>query len=80
MFKITYGLLEFPMKSTFTHPRGHTYKLHQQRCCAHRPNYLNDQATKTTVNQYNKTIGRKKLKVINHAMNEEVYGISVIRG
>ncbi len=38
MFKITHGLLEFPMESTFTHPsrevlRGHAYKFHQQRCC-----------------------------------------------
>ncbi len=41
MFKITHGLLEFPMESTFTHPadkglRGHAYKVHQQRCCTHR--------------------------------------------
>ncbi len=38
MFKITYGLLEFPMESTFTHPsrkglRGHAYRFHQHRCC-----------------------------------------------
>ncbi len=37
MLKITHGLLEFPMASTFAHTthkglRGHTYKLHQQRC------------------------------------------------
>ncbi len=36
MFKITHGLLEFPMESTFDHPtrkglRGHTYRFHQQR-------------------------------------------------
>ncbi len=35
MFKITHGLQEFPMESTFTHPtrkglRGHAYKFHQQ--------------------------------------------------
>ncbi len=41
MFKITHGLLEFPMESTFTHPtrkglRGHAYKFHQQRCCTRR--------------------------------------------
>ncbi len=38
MFKITHGLLEFLMESTFAHPtrkglRGHAYKFHQQRCC-----------------------------------------------
>ncbi len=38
MFKITHGLLEFLMGSTFTHEtrkglRGHAYKVHQQRCC-----------------------------------------------
>ncbi len=41
MFKITHGLLEFPMASTYTHPtreglRGHAYKFHQQRCCTRR--------------------------------------------
>ncbi len=41
MFKITHGLLEFPMASTFAHPtrkglRCHAYKFHQQRCCARR--------------------------------------------
>ncbi len=41
MFKITHGLLEFPMASTFAHPtckglRGHAYKFHQQRCCTRR--------------------------------------------
>ncbi len=41
MFKITHGLLEFPMASTFPHPthkglRGHAYKFHQQRCCTRR--------------------------------------------
>ncbi len=41
MFKITYGLLEFPMESTFTHPtykelRGHAYEFYQQRCCTRR--------------------------------------------
>ncbi len=41
MFKITHGLLEFPMEPTFAHPirkelRDHTYKFHQQRCCTHR--------------------------------------------
>ncbi len=41
MFKITHGLLGFPMASTFAHPtrkglRGHAYKFHQQRCCSHR--------------------------------------------
>ncbi len=40
-FKTTYGLLEFPMASTFVHStqeglRGHAYKFHQQRCCTHR--------------------------------------------
>ncbi len=38
MFKITHGLLEFPMASTFVYPtrkglRGHAFKSHQQRCC-----------------------------------------------
>ncbi len=38
MFRITHGLLEFPVASTFAHPtrkglRGHAYKFHQQRCC-----------------------------------------------
>ncbi len=41
MFKITLGLLEFPMVPTFTHPtrkkrHGHAYKFHQQRCCTGR--------------------------------------------
>ncbi len=41
MFKITHGLLEFPMASTFAHPthkglRDHACKFHQQRCCTHR--------------------------------------------
>ncbi len=41
MLKITHGLLEFPMASTFAHPtrkglRGHAYKFHQQRCCTRR--------------------------------------------
>ncbi len=41
MFKITHGLLEFPMASTFVYPtrqglRGHTFKFHQQLCCARR--------------------------------------------
>ncbi len=41
MFKITHGLLEFPMASTIAHPtrkglRGHAYKFHQQRCCTRR--------------------------------------------
>ncbi len=40
MFKITHGLLKFPMASTFAHPtlkgiRGHPYRFHQQRCCIH---------------------------------------------
>ncbi len=44
MFKITHGLQEFPMESTFTHPtrkglRGHAYKFHQQRCCTRRRQY-----------------------------------------
>ncbi len=35
MFKITHGLLEFPVESTFTHPtlkglRDQAYKFHQQ--------------------------------------------------
>ncbi len=38
MFKITHGLLEFPIASTFVYPtrqglRGHAFKFHQQRCC-----------------------------------------------
>ncbi len=41
MFKITHGLLEFPMASTFVNPtrqglRGHAFKFHQQRCCKRR--------------------------------------------
>ncbi len=41
MSKITHGLLEFPMASTFAHPTrkelyGHAYKFHQQRCCTRR--------------------------------------------
>ncbi len=41
MFKITHGLLEFPMASTFAHRthkglRGHAHKFHQQRCCTRR--------------------------------------------
>ncbi len=41
MFKITHGLLEFPMASTFVIPphqglRGHAFKFHQQRCCTRR--------------------------------------------
>ncbi len=41
MFKITHGLLEFPMESTFVYPtrqglRGHAFKFHQQRCCMRR--------------------------------------------
>ncbi len=41
MFKVTHGLLEFPMASTFAHPtrrgqHGHAYKFHQQRCCTRR--------------------------------------------
>ncbi len=41
MFKITHGLLEFPMASTFVYPtrqelRGHAFKFHQQRCCTRR--------------------------------------------
>ncbi len=41
MFKITHGLLEFPMASIFAHPTrkglyGHAYKFHQQRCCTRR--------------------------------------------
>ncbi len=36
MFKITHGLLEFPMETTFVCPtrqglRGHAFKFHQQR-------------------------------------------------
>ncbi len=38
IFKITHGLLEFPIAYNFAHPthkglRGHAYKFHQQRCC-----------------------------------------------
>ncbi len=38
MFKITHGLLKFPMASAFAHQtrqglRGHAYKFHHQRCC-----------------------------------------------
>ncbi len=41
MFKITHGLLEFHMASTFVYPtrqglRVHTFKFHQQRCCTRR--------------------------------------------
>ncbi len=41
MFKITHGLLELPMASTFAHTtrkglRGHAYKFHRQRCCTRR--------------------------------------------
>ncbi len=41
MFKITHGLLEFPMASTFVYPthqglRGHAFKFHQQRYGTHR--------------------------------------------
>ncbi len=41
MFKLTHGLLEFPMASTFAYQirkgiRGHAYKYHQQRFCTHR--------------------------------------------
>ncbi len=41
MFKITHGLLEFPMETTFVYPphqglRGHAFKFHQQRCCTRR--------------------------------------------
>ncbi len=41
MFKITHGLLKFPMASTFVYPtrqglRGHAFKFHQQRCCTRR--------------------------------------------
>ncbi len=41
MFKITHGLLEFPMASTFVYPthqglHGHEFKFHQQRCCTRR--------------------------------------------
>ncbi len=45
MFKITHGLLEFPMESSFTHPtrtglRGLAYKFHQQRCCTRLRQYI----------------------------------------
>ncbi len=41
MFKITHGLLEFPMETTFVYPtrqglRGHAFKFLQQRCCTRR--------------------------------------------
>ncbi len=41
MFKITHGVLEFPMASTFAHPtrkglRGHAYKFYEQRCFSRR--------------------------------------------
>ncbi len=41
MFKITHGLLEFPMASTFVYPtrqglRGHTSEVRQQLCCTRR--------------------------------------------
>ncbi len=41
MFKITLGLLEFPMASIFGHPtrkglRGHAYKFNQHRYCTRR--------------------------------------------
>ncbi len=41
MFKITHGLLEIPLASTFAHPtrkwlRSHAYKFHQQWCCTRR--------------------------------------------
>ncbi len=41
MFKITHGLLEFLMASTFAHStrkglRGQAYKFHQQRYCTRR--------------------------------------------
>ncbi len=41
LFKITHGLLKFPMASTFVYPtrqglRGHAFKFHQQRCCTSR--------------------------------------------
>ncbi len=41
IFKITHGLLEFPMASAFVYPtrqglRGHTFEFHQQRYCARR--------------------------------------------
>ncbi len=41
MFKITHGLLEFPMASTFVYPtrqglRGHAFKFYQQRYCTRR--------------------------------------------
>ncbi len=44
MFKITHGLLKFPMESAFTHPphkglRDHTYKFHQQSFCTRRRQY-----------------------------------------
>ncbi len=44
MFKITHGLLDFLMESTFTHPthkglRGHAYTIHRRRCCTRRLQY-----------------------------------------
>ncbi len=41
MFKITHGLLEFPMSSTFAHPTrkgqlDHAHRFHQQRWCTRR--------------------------------------------
>ncbi len=41
MFKITHGLLEFPMASTFVYPtrhrlRGQAFNIHQRRCCTRR--------------------------------------------
>ncbi len=44
MFKITHGLLEFPMATTFVYPtrqglRGHVFKFHQQRCCTRRRHF-----------------------------------------
>ncbi len=43
--RAAHSLLEFPMKSVFTHPthpgqRWHTYKLHQQRCSTRRPQHV----------------------------------------
>ncbi len=41
MFKITHGLLKFPMASSFAHPTrkgqyGYAYTFHQQRRCTRR--------------------------------------------
>ncbi len=41
IFKVTHGLPEFPMSSTFAHPTHnevgrHAYKFHQQWCCTRR--------------------------------------------